>query len=73
MLVLGAAVVAYVKLAVQAFSQNKQGDAVHMEVVSAAWAPAQGGKGGGYDQENQPDAEYRSHCAIGGGYLIDHD
>lgn len=73
MLILGVATASYVKLAMQAFTQNKQGDAVHMEIITAARTPAQSSKGGGYDQENEPDAEYRSHCAVGGGDLIDHN
>jgi len=66
MLFLGVTTAAYVKLAMQAFTQNKQGDAVHVEVITASRAPAQSSKGGGYDQENQPDAEYRSHGLVGG-------
>ncbi len=55
-----------VELAVEAFAQHQKRDAVHMEIVAAAGAPAECDKGCGEDQKDKPDGEEGPHGAVGG-------
>jgi hypothetical protein len=50
---------------VEAPAKNQKGDSVHVKIVAASWASAEGGQEGGYDQENYPDAEHSPHGPVG--------
>ncbi len=45
------------KLAMEAFAQDQQSDAVHVEVVAAPWTFTECNQNRGNNQKNNPDGE----------------
>jgi hypothetical protein len=67
---LGNCVTGYVKLTVEASAKYQKGYSVNMKIVAASRAPAECSQESGYDQENNPYAEYSTHGPVGGRELI---
>ena len=54
----------------ETFSEHKQSNTVHVEVIAAARASAQGDQQRGNDQDKHPHAEHGSHRHVRRGYCV---